>query len=161
MKTSAISHRPTIIVYEDGRIYSTSLDRFLKPSPSSKSNGGYLRVSINGHKVPVQVLVAEAFIGPRPSAWHLCLHKDDNPRNNTVENLYWGTKKQNAIDSVRNGKTPVGEKSHSAKLSERAVTLIRDLAASGEKHSVLSNSFNVSQSTITDIVNRKKWKHLK
>lgn len=48
-------------------------------------------------------LVAAIFIGPKPAGM-LVLHKDDNPENYAVDNLYYGTHLQNYRDSVRNGK---------------------------------------------------------
>lgn len=50
----------------------------------------------------VHLLVLETFIGPRPEKMYGC-HRDDNPDNNHVENLYWGTARQNALDAVNNG----------------------------------------------------------
>lgn len=49
------------------------------------------------------VLLAEAFIGPRPEG-HFVLHRDDDRTNNSLENLYYGTPSQNNHDFVRNGR---------------------------------------------------------
>ena len=50
----------------------------------------------------VHHLVLEAFVGPRPPGMS-GLHRDDDPANNHVDNLYWGTSSENAFDRVRNG----------------------------------------------------------
>lgn len=50
----------------------------------------------------VHHLVLEAFVGPRPSGAY-GLHWDDNPDNNCIENLRWGTPSDNMHDKVRNG----------------------------------------------------------
>lgn len=56
--------------------------------------------------MPRAVLVLLAFKGPsklkKPHARHL----DDNPKNNDLYNLAWGTAKQNYADGIRNGKHP-------------------------------------------------------
>jgi len=39
-------------------------------------------------------LVCEAFNGP-PAPGQLALHEDENSRNNSSENLRWGTQKEN------------------------------------------------------------------
>lgn len=69
---------------------------------------------------PVHQLVLEAFDKPRPSDM-LALHKDDNPANNHLDNLYWGTTKQNIQDAKRNGRIP------QCKLSEQDVWHIHEL----------------------------------
>lgn len=59
----------------------------------------------------VAVMMLEAFVGPRPDGAHAC-HRDDDPVNDTLENLYWGTQSQNELDKVRNGNHPEARKSH-------------------------------------------------
>jgi hypothetical protein len=56
-----------------------------------------------GRQIVVHLLVLETFIGPRPQGLYGC-HRDDNPDNNRLENLYWGTPTQNVQDSVRSGR---------------------------------------------------------
>ena len=51
----------------------------------------------------VHHLVLEAFIGPRPEGWW-GLHRDDDPLNNSVDNLYWGTPDQNVGDAIESGR---------------------------------------------------------
>lgn len=40
-------------------------------------------------------LVCEAFHGPAPEGMNICMHLDENSRNNLPDNLKWGTQKQN------------------------------------------------------------------
>lgn len=40
------------------------------------------------------------------------LHWDDDPLNNQVENLRWGTDRENQLDIVRNGNHPQAKKTH-------------------------------------------------
>jgi hypothetical protein len=53
------------------------------------------------HKV--HRLVAEAFL-LNPDNLPCVCHKDDNPANNNVENLFWGTMKDNMDDCQRKGR---------------------------------------------------------
>lgn len=39
-------------------------------------------------------LICEAFHGPAPKGT-VCMHLDENPKNNRPENLAWGTQKEN------------------------------------------------------------------
>jgi len=47
-------------------------------------------------------MVLEAFVGPCPEGMECC-HRDGNPANNHVGNLYWGTRSENLYDAVRHG----------------------------------------------------------
>lgn len=73
-------------------------------APSIDANG-YHRVTLHvGGKlrtVPVHVLVAAAFIGPRPPRREV-LHWDDVRAHNWPGNLRYGTRRQNERDKARN-----------------------------------------------------------
>lgn len=60
---------------------------------------------------PVGQLVLETFVGPRPPGLEMC-HRDDDPWNNALSNLYWGTSSQNKYDLVRNGNHGSARKTH-------------------------------------------------
>lgn len=60
---------------------------------------------------PVHVLVLLAHVGPRPVGL-VSRHRDDNPANNTISNLIWGTSSENSIDIVRNGNHPKANTTH-------------------------------------------------
>lgn len=64
-------------------------------------SGKYRMVSL-GKAGPrqVHVLVLEAFVGKRPEGMDGC-HNDGDPGNNRVENLRWGTRSSNILDTVR------------------------------------------------------------
>ena len=48
-------------------------------------------------------LIAEAFI-PNPNEYPFVLHKDDDPLNNSIDNLMWGTESMNTIQAYQNGR---------------------------------------------------------
>lgn len=110
------------------------------------------------YKVSVHHLVLEAFVGPRPAGYLAC-HKNDIRTDNRIENLYWGSRKNNAQDALKNGGACVGETSHYAKLTETEVLEIRDLYPT---YTILelARKYNVTKSTISYVVNRKTWKHI-
>lgn len=51
----------------------------------------------------VHELVLTAFVGAKPEGLIYGCHRDDDPMNNSVINLYWGTPSQNTADCIANG----------------------------------------------------------
>lgn len=77
-----------------------------------KNSSGYPHVVLEGNADrTVHELVLEAFVGSRPPGAEGC-HSDDVKTNNTPENLYWGTKGDNARDCIRNGNHNHASKTH-------------------------------------------------
>lgn len=74
---------------------------FIKKTTVNSS--GRVVVGIAGKPVQVSSLVALAFLAPTAEHQLFVLHKNDNPLDNRACNLYWGTAKNNADDSVING----------------------------------------------------------
>lgn len=64
-------------------------------SPFKGSRSGHLRVTINGRDEYVHRLVAQAFL--EPGVGEVC-HGDNNPTNNHVGNLRWGSRSENVLD---------------------------------------------------------------
>lgn len=102
-------------VSRDGDIRSLPRERVrggtLKPT---RTNRGYLTVSIGGRTRYVHRLVAEAFI-PNPEGMPLVRHLDDVPTNNAATNLAWGDASMNGLDAVRLGGHGNTRKTHCPK----------------------------------------------
>lgn len=74
--------------------------RVLKPGRLGHSN--HLHVVLDGRiDRTVHSLVLEAFVGPAPDGME-ARHRDDDPRNNALANLTWGTRSQNSYDAINN-----------------------------------------------------------
>lgn len=54
-----------------------------------------LRVGTLKKTFKIAQLVCEAFHGPKPFPKAVAIHIDENPANNTPQNLRWGTQKEN------------------------------------------------------------------
>ncbi len=91
-------------VSNKGRVWSSISEKFLVGTPVGYC--GHLDVSLrcNGHRVHKYIhrMVAEAFL-PNPYNLPVVRHLDDNPSNNCVENLAWGTQLDNVRDCIENG----------------------------------------------------------
>ncbi len=77
--------------------YRKGIVKILKPI---KHNSGYNAINLSfkgkNKQYLIHRLVAETFI-PNPNKYEFVNHKDENKRNNKVENLEWCTKSYNAI----------------------------------------------------------------
>lgn len=78
--------------------------KILTQTPVGKLN--HMRVTLYGDKrvsLLVHRLVAEAFI-PNPNNYPIVRHMNNNPSDNRVSNLKWGTQSDNVGDSVKQGR---------------------------------------------------------
>lgn len=127
---------------------------------------GYLRVGLTdetGHQRArrVHILVAEAFIGPRPEGLQLN-HKDGNKINNHWSNLEYVTASENSTHAVKMGlrHSPCGSAHKRSKLTEEQVLEIRRRYSSGGDSAGLAKEFGIDKSNVWLIVTRKAWKHV-
>ena len=102
-------------VSTNGRVrsYRGSKPRILRPTVDTH---GYLMVSLCGRQGPVggriqrvHRLVLLAFVGPSDL---LTRHLDDNPLNNSLSNLVYGTAAENANDALTHGHNANASKTH-------------------------------------------------
>lgn len=140
------------IITKEGQIINVRTNRELKPQPNNK---GYLRVTLCGKKYFVHRLVAEKYI-PNPEHKEQVNHKDGDKTNNSVANLEWVTNQENRNHAVKNNLHLCGDKCPWVKLNSQQVIEIRENTQySNEK---LAKIYNVSVTTITDVLNFRTWK---
>ena len=111
-------------------------------------------------KFKVHQLVCRAFHGERPLDGHEVRHLDGNPMNNHASNLCWGTRRENALDRARHGRTVNGRKINTAKLNEVDVAAIRERAFNGECFTKIAKDFPVSARQVGNIVRRESWRQI-
>lgn len=121
--------------------------------PGRKASGHLSVVLGSSGSHDVHVLVLLAFVGPRPTGQE-ARHADDDPGNNRLCNLSWGTRSQNMYDAVRNGRRG-GERAWNAKLDRVKVLRIR---TGGERPCDLARAFGVSESSIRQARDGRSWK---
>ena len=126
---------------------------------------GYSKVFLydkNGKAYNFQVhnLVLVAFVGARIDNLQ-CRHLNGVKSDNRLENLKWGSAKENADDRKNHNKTARGERHRSCKLSNQDVIKIRTLYETGNFYlRELADKFNVSLQNIHYIVTNKYWTHI-
>lgn len=113
------------------------------------------RVRRCGHQ-----LVAAAFLGPRPPEATCAAHKDGSRDNNTPDNIYWATTKQNHADRERHGRAPIGSRNGRAKLTEREVAAIKRRVLAGDPLKAIAADFGAIPTTICNIKAGRSWTHV-
>lgn len=113
-------HTPGYEVTNDGRVFSvgTNWRGYGRRELSQDLNhDGYksVRIIVDGKRTryAVHKLVALAHLGQPPATGYEVRHLDGDKFNNQVDNLAWGTQKDNADDRKRHGRTSCGPR-HSA-----------------------------------------------
>ena len=128
---------------------------------SYKDPNGYGRLNIGNvpklaHRLSYEI---EHNVTLSPSD-HVC-HSCDNPRCVRPSHLFLGDHAANTADKMAKGRhvygTSKGEAHGCAKLDERQV---REIRSSREKGVTLAAQYGVSTTQISDIRNRRVWKHL-
>lgn len=109
--------------------------------------------------IHVHVLVLEAFVGKCPSG-EQCRHLNDIKSNNQLDNLCWGTPKENSEDSYRNGRSKRGGACKHATITDDEVLEIVEKINKGNKLKALSNDYGVTLHVIKDISSGKSFNWL-
>lgn len=147
-----------------GRVMSSKRGIIMKQKIEvSKSGYRSYTISLRGNlnkTYTVSRLVAMHFI-PNPDNLPNVLHNDDNPLNNRVDNLRWGTTKDNIGDRQSRNRQARGERQHLSKVSATDVYKIRELRESGLTIKEIAEIYNMSISAIYGIISGKTWSHLK
>nr|UVX43584.1 MAG: zinc-binding loop region of homing endonuclease [Bacteriophage sp.] len=126
---------------------------------------GYLKVMLHGNQYLVHRLVAEAYI-PNPNNLPVVMHLDDNRSNNVVDNLMWGTFKDNMGDALKKGRIRSGKESPNIKFSgignARASLTLRKIRRLNRLKDIRSQTYiakrlSVSQPTISHFINNKSY----
>ena len=133
---------------------------FKKVVYDNKNSYGYVELWKNnkGKKFRIHRLVAETFI-PNYDNKEQVNHIDGDKNNNCVSNLEWVTPKENIRHAISNNLSSIkyGSSNLSSKLREEDVIYIRKNAKVVLSVRELSKIFNVSTTTIYNIINNKKW----
>lgn len=90
----------------------------------------------------------------------ICCHKDGDPNNNRLENLYWGTAKQNSMDLFSSGTAK--QAIINAELVAQIKKLFKKYSDINDPHfvSFLANYLNVDYEIIWNIKHNRTWKNI-
>lgn len=134
--------------------------QFIKPSFGRDT---YLQVGLQDDgrikKISLHQLVARHFI-INPNKLPCVNHLDSNPMNNHVNNLEWSDCIGNNLHARTKGNwNERGERNCASKLK---IDQVLEIRANTDKKSIgkLSREYNVTRKCISNIINRKTWKHI-
>lgn len=124
------------------------------------SPDGYGRCYFNGSNVRAHRLSYELHNGPFPRHLYIC-HSCDNPRCVNPLHLFAGTQSENMLDKKNKNRAKGINKRTSngnSKLSERDIETVFELLGAGLSQSKVASLVNSTQSHISRIKNRQRWR---
>lgn len=131
--------------------------RILRPGKAH-----YLNVNlVDGDRrmgTKVHILVLLSFVGPRPAGMEVC-HINGNPYDNRLENLKYGTPKENQSHRIAHGTLYRGADHAAAKLTDDKVRWIRK---NRNKYSLakMAKMLGVCTKTVHYVTQGITWKHV-
>lgn len=142
----------------DGCIWSKKYARNGEPWRKLKpglSGTGYWSVVLyidgTSRTYPVHRLILMTFVSMPPPGME-ALHINGDSRDSRLENLRWGTRKENVADTFRHGVLGRGEKSHASKLTDRQR---EEIANSVGKQRLIAKHYGVHQSYVSKL---RSWR---
>ena len=186
-KTMAKAYRiiPTLTPIEQARFWSAIDQRGpndcwpWKRGPHVKQKSRYGRINLQGREWRAHRLAFLLAYNTLPFDALIC-HRCDNPPCCNPAHLFIGTTKDNTRDALKKGRmrrlfaagqghwsflhpdlTMRGERNGHAKLTASQVSTIRLLMKHGAQGKELAVRYGVSRRTISNIVQRDSWRHVK
>ena len=167
IEVQSIPRFPDYFISRDGgvwskpRKYCSPIGKWLIPGIGWYGHLTFvLRKRGKSYSIGVHRLLLETFISACPLGEE-CRHLDGNPANNNLDNLCWGTEKENQQDRKKHGTSLEGIKHPMVKLSEQDVHMIIYMDRTGLfTQKEIAVQYNITRPNITAIVNKKTWRHL-
>jgi len=158
----SITGFPDYFISNYGNLYSIKGANKSIRNKSSRILNGYKSTSLfkdgKGYTKRISRLVAQEFI-PNPLNKPEVNHIDCNKLNNYYKNLEWVTNSEHEKHSVLNGLHPSGENHPLHRLINKQIIEIRELYSRGStSHRILAKIFNVSHTTIGEIIRNETYK---
>lgn len=153
----------------DGRLFSrknkgnSKLENFWTELKMTISKAGRATFSIIKNKrrttAFAHVLIAHAFIGPRPRGLFVC-HNDGNALNNKIDNLRYDTPKSNCLDRIKHGTMLYGEDApNSSFKNEQIELIIKEFIETNISSREITKKYGISYSGLNHILRGRARKN--
>lgn len=144
-------------IKRNGDLYSDWKGEWKLVKPVLKNNGYISNIlwSDDGikHNKYRHLLVAEAFI-PNPHNYTVVCHKDNNPLNCSVDNLYWGTPKTNVKQCISDNRFFYIGHHNKLNLSVDVESSIVKMYKEGVPRKDILSKYNISVGVFYDILRK-------
>jgi len=120
---------------------------------------GYGAFTTDGRTHKAHRLAFQLATGTDPGSLVVC-HSCDNPSCCNPAHLFLGTQADNLRDMRTKGRSARGSRHPFALLTEAQVVEIRQRRASGALLRVLKADYGINEGTLSEICNRKLWRHV-
>jgi len=153
-------------VTPEGDIYSTKRQKPKQLTFFLDESIGYRRSTIvddfgKKRSMLLHRLIAITFLGKAPTEFHEVNHIDGDKTNNALSNLEWVTRAENLEHAFTNGlKTVSGQNNPRSILSEKEVLEVYQKLLSGKSNRAVAKEYNISNSAIMLIKNKRNWNYL-
>ena len=150
-----VTNLPNTFITRDGRIWRNGK---LKKVYVGLNGYKTCTFSINNKSTPKSVhrLLLETFVGPCPEK-HEALHINGDRLDNRLENLRWGTRKENVADAIKHGTATIGTKNSQAKFNKENLNEIEKMRSQGMTAKQIANHFKVSETTVRRVHSKKTY----
>ena len=155
---------PGYAITNTGQVWSMRLHGYWKQKKISTGEKSRRRVHLrhNGTYTTKSIahLLLEAFVGPCPPGQE-ARHLNDDPSEDALHNIAWGTHAENMFDIHRNGtRYNKGESNGYAKLYKCEAEEIYKLVMLKIRHRIIGKMFNVDTSVVTRIGKKQAWRSI-
>lgn len=120
---------------------------------AARDSNGYGNIKIDGKARKANRVVWEITYGDIPEGLGV-LHTCDNRACVNPSHLYVGDQRQNTLDRLQRGRDGMSP------FDPTTVREVRHRAQRGEYQKDIAADYGVTQSTISNIVNRRTWDHV-
>lgn len=129
---------------------------------ASCAGKGYGQIKVSGERINMYAHRLSYWIhkGEDPGRKQVC-HTCDNPKCVNPDHLFIGTSQENHDDMVKKDRHTRGERSATAKLSEKEVLQLKDCLSLDMTQKQIAAAFQISQVQVSRIKTGQQWTYLK